>query len=181
MHFKNSQSAGFSILEVLITAAIIGVVTAIVVIRYGAFNNSVLLKSQAYEMALDLREAQVFAVSVREGSGGFRDEYGIYFTTASSTEYQLFIDSSPSNQLYDPGEELGDPYRLDSRFGITNLTINGSDVSEFSVVFKRPDFDAIIEGDPSNTTATIVIEPVSAASGETRTVEVTSTGQITVQ
>ena len=173
------RTQGFSLLEVLITAAIIGIVTAIVVVRYGAFNNSVLLKSQAYEMALDIREAQVFAVSVRPGSGSFRDQYGMYFDESSPGEYVLFVDSNDNN-MYDSGTDtVINRYLLDSRFFISDLTVDGSSQSSVSVVFRRPDFDAMINDDPANETLSTTIQ--STGSSETRLVTVTNVGQITVE
>lgn len=172
----SNQDRGFSLLEVLITAAIIGIVTALVVVRYGAFNNSVLLKSQAFEMALDLREAQVFAVSVRGEASTFRQTYGIHFDTSTPNQYLLFIDTD-EDDIYDSGEEIGAPFVIDSRFSISQIEmVGGSTHSDVSVTFHRPDFDARFSQSGSAARITIASED-----GDTRSVLVSSSGQITVE
>ena len=176
---------GFSLLEVLITAAIIGVVTALVVVRYGAFNNSVLLKSQAFELALDLREAQVFAISVRGNSSEFREEYGLYFSDSTPGQYLLFLDDDTIvPAAYEAGEEIGDPYYLDSRFEIDQICSDvncTNQVSELAVTFQRPDFDAMIWTNEGSSFSEARIDISSVSSSEFRSVVITSTGQITVE
>lgn len=184
-------------IEVLVTSAIIGIITAVVVIRYGAFNSTILLKNQSYEVALAYREAQVNAISTRgESSIGdpFKHPYGIAVSTSDDQEIVLFLDGN-DNGIYDyaaPDIEV-EVLRLDSRFKIDEFCANGaipkcsSSANRLSVIFDRPDFDAKIR--PSNnvgpisgtyTEAVITLGSVDSISIQ-RTVTVSSTGQISVQ
>ncbi|MEL6804356.1 MAG: prepilin-type N-terminal cleavage/methylation domain-containing protein [Bacteroidota bacterium] len=143
---KTRSTRGFSILEVLITAAIIGIITAVVVVRYSSFNNAVLLKSQAYEVALDIREAQTFALSARGTGGDFREDFGLYFDTNNPGGYLLFRDGNDEAPAqYDDGEQVGVPYFIDSRFEIQKICVNAcsTEIDNISITFKRPDFDAL--------------------------------------
>lgn len=153
---RSKSSSGFSILEVLITAAIIGLLTAVIMVRYGAFNNEVLLKSQAYELALDLREAQSYAVSVRGSATEFREDYGLYFSMDEPDQYRLFRDNGDNSltTYYDPGEEIGQPYYLDARFQIERICVNDctETVQDLSVSFRRPDFDAQFASEDTSST-----------------------------
>lgn len=145
------KNAGFSLIEVLISAAIIGIVTAIVVVKYGAFNSTVLLRNQAFEVALAVREAQVFSISVRrDPDTGFRDPYGISFPDEGTQQFSLFVDVDDDG--YDESEEV-ERFTIDSRFSISALCLGNSAVtdpdsdsscgaSDLSITFKRPDFDA---------------------------------------
>lgn len=190
---QQKGSLGFSVIEVLITTAIVGIVTAIVVIRYGAFNSAVLLRNQAYEVALSIREAQVFSVSIRGNSGEFREPYGIYFADAPTQQYLLFVDADGDGR-YDSGEEL-ETFTIDSRFAISDICLGASasiptDVSaldcgknDLSVTFERPDFDANMQstsGFSSAVQGTIVLVPINGADAQ-RLINIRSTGLISVE
>ena len=188
LKYKNNKS-GFTLFELLISMAIIGIVTAIVVLRYGAFYSSVLLKSQAYELALDIREAQVFAVSTRLQFSEYREEYGIYLDTSLPNTYQLFLDNGTSEPAaYNEDEEIGNTFVIDSRFRISGICVNdcSQTVSNLSLSFKRPNFDTIAAYRNESGVAVQVnnarIEIQSVVDEEAiMAVEVTATGQISVK
>ncbi len=180
MKTNKPSTSGFSILEVMITAAIIGVITGIVVLKYGAFNNLILLKNQAFQIALDLRATQTKALSAQGQSGtAFRYAYGLYFSTAAKGQYIIFADSN-DNGVYTTGEEI-DTRKLDSRFEIASLC-NGTtcNLSTLSVLFKRPNFDAIMNAGAVSS-GRINVLPKNAAGATARTITVNSAGQISVQ
>ncbi len=173
------KERGFSILEVLVTAAIIGIITGIIAFNYGSFNNSILLKNQAFQVALDLREMQTRALSSYGDSSTFRNPYGVYFSTGASNQYILFIDDGDG--VFEIGEEL-EVRNLDSRFLIDALC-NGSDctLSDLSVTFVRPNFDAVMMSGVSNV-ASGEVQLISITGNDaTRSVMINATGQITVE
>ena len=189
---KNKDlKAGFTLIELMITITIVTLVTGIVMANYSSFNSVVLLKSQAYELALDLRSAQVYGVSVGGTTNSFRGAYGIYFDVANGNQnqYVLFQDQSGGvTRQYDAGEEIGDIYTIDSRFEIfdictPNRGAEDCSADQASVAFQRPDFDAHIW---TNTVpagdSQIDIKLRSSSNAEReRVVTVYSSGQISVQ
>lgn len=182
-NYQLRTNAGFSVLEMLITAAIIGIITAMVTLKYGSFNNLILLKNQAYQIALELREMQSRSISAVGRGEEFRRPYGLYFTTSDPGRYRLFIDMDDPGDAgygyYEASEEL-EVRNLDSRFVISRLC-NGSNcsLSSLSVMFQRPNFDAIINGGNISNAAVEIV--TSSNSTNTRRVEINAAGQITVQ
>ena len=184
---KKKLTGGFSLVELMVTIGIVTLVTGVVMVKYSAFNSVVILKSQAYELALDIREAQVFGVSVGGGTNSYRQAYGIYVDMTNPNQYLLFQDTSGDLQ-YDAGEEIGETYTIDSRFEIINICTvvgAGGDVctaTMASIAFKRPDFDAQMatntEGSPDVVKVTIATTDDHTQS---RTVLVYASGQISVQ
>ncbi len=66
-NFKQAGHAatrGFGLIELLVSISLMVLVLAIVLVQQTAFNGSVLLRSQAFEIALQIREVQLNAVSV---------------------------------------------------------------------------------------------------------------------
>ena len=189
-HFKKYRTErGFSLPELIVTIAIISLMTAIVLFRYSSFNSGALLQSQAYEMALDLRQTQVFGLSVRsEGSStNFREEYGLYFDSNNSGQYIFFQDSGsavPASRASDGSEDLN-VILLDPRYRIDGICVNSgcTSINDVSITFKRPNFDALFRSSGFAGTideVSVTIAPVSDST-KTRTVNITNTGQISVQ
>ncbi len=198
---KRGTTRGFSLIEVLITSAIIGILTGVVLVRYNGFNSSVLLKNQAFELALAIREAQVFSVSIRGDGSEFREAYGVHIdlTSGPTQTYTLFLDNGSDAELFDASDQIVETVLIDSRFEIHDIcvTIGGSercssasgnsDPNSLDVSFRRPNFDARIGGvrnSGSNFTrqdsARILLRSIGIDSIE-RQLVINSTGQITVE
>lgn len=167
-------------MEVLISVAILVILTTVILVRYQDFDSTVLLNSLAYDVALSLREAQVLGVSVRSDSGSFDVAYGMHFTTDTPTTYLLFSDQN-ENGRYTAGEEVS-TYTIGQDNAIVSLCADGDcTLTTLDVMFLRPEPDAIIYTEPDAGGVGSVEVVVGAASGETRTVTTWTTGQISVE
>lgn len=184
-------TAGFSLVELMISITIMVIVISIVSTSQGAFNGAVLLRGQAYEAALQIREVQLNAVGAVGDGGVFRSVYGVHFNSSSATngQYNLFKDAN-SNGFYNPGEEYGPQGFFDSRFEIREIRTIGDTMPAtggLSIVFVRPNFDARFFGSGGEVLASSVEVDISrrgstgTSAGDVRTVEVTATGQIAVK
>ncbi len=183
--------------ELMVSIGIVVLVLSVVVTRQQAFNGAVLLRSQAYEIALAMREIQLGAISsASDGSGEFRAVQGVYFNEGENQQYRLFRDTTlaadpNNNNFWDPGEDIGFSGLLDPRFEIRSIEPN-SIGSELSIVFQRPNFDAVFvrnrnnnPGSISNVPVVLITIGLRGGSGtvcgeDIRQIEVSSAGQISV-
>lgn len=204
---RSSISSGFTLIELLISAAIITIVTSIVLVRFNAFDSTVLLKSLAYEIATSVREAQIYSVSVvNTGGGNFRYPYGLSFSPGNTSyEFFRFADTDTSVRPYFDLAET-DP---DTAEILRTMTLGGSTETHevcikrttsateecrtaaqggiLDISFRRPEFSAIFNANWLNTVAEQnTIESVRIKVRSTRNtanawvIEVKLLGQISV-
>ncbi len=195
LFFKEKKlhlTQGFGLIELMVSVGIMILVTSIIMSRQDSFNGATLLRSQAYELALSIREIQLLAVSASNRiDANFRNVYGLYFNkSASDSSYQIFRDDeSNKNYFYDNLEAFGQQGSLDKRFQIDGIYQIESglrtSIGEVAITFERPNFDARFYTSggvavPSGVSA-IEIDIKVRGKTEIRTVEITRTGQISVK
>ena len=185
MRKKIPKNKGFSLPELLVVAAIFVILTAIVLFKNQQFNNTITLQNLAYEIALSIRQAQVFGLSVTEAPTGFDNAYGVAFIAGDG--YVLFSDADGGLD-YDSGEEV-ESFSLRKGNVITQVCarqVSGpwscdspSSSSPFSFLFQRPNPEAIItkSGVQNFFEGEVFIE---SPSGNQKKVFINSSGQISV-
>jgi Tfp pilus assembly protein FimT len=176
-------SSGFGLIELMVSISIMMLVAGIILARQSAFNGAVLLRSQAYEIALTAREVQLNAVSASTIQGSTREMLGLYFDTSRNTTYRTFRDDE-GNGSYDASEEYGQQNSLDSRFEIKAIRVGGTVQNNVAVMFERPNFDAKFYVGTTQVAATQIEVDIGTkdnSSAGVKTVVVTATGQIAVQ
>lgn len=181
---------GFGLLELMVSIGIVVLVMGIIMSKHSSYNSAVLLRSQAYSVALQVREIQLSAVSATE-IGGFRNVLGLHFDNSTTNKgfYYNFRDSDSDN-YFDFNEVFGRRNNIDSRFEIGEIRLSdGSTENALSVIFERPNFDARFYtslGPVAASVNAVEIEirlkgTTGTGVGEVRNVEITKTGQITVK
>lgn len=154
--------------------------------RQDSFNSVTLLQNQAYEVALDMREAQLYAVSASTINSNSRQAVGVSFNLLVPNLYQIkqHTINAGSGEL-DTGTAFGPQGVVDNRFFVSELLADGSPIAEtvLTVVFERPNFDARFfdaAGDEiiANDVEIVISNVANTASS---TVVVTRVGQITVE
>lgn len=196
----HTTQKGFTLIEMITVLGIFTIITTVVIFNYNKFRSDTILINMAYEVALSIREAQIYGVSVRNGGpGSYKDPYGIYLPT-NSAEYFLFIDkSTPLDGKFSgtscastAGDTCAIPYTLQRNVKITDIkrvdtsgatvtcTMSENNVTGgLSVLFNRPNPEPVITGKtvgPMNQ-AEITIQ---APEGTKRYVEIYTNGQIAV-
>jgi prepilin-type N-terminal cleavage/methylation domain-containing protein len=183
---------GFSLVELLVTISIFAILTVIILTQNAQFNGTILLNNLAFDVALSVRQAQVYGLSVRQSTSStpFDVGYGVNFDITNPTSYILFADGN-NNSRYDtsPSEALN-VFTVNHADKISSLCgtdsagaqtcSSGGVLTRLTIVFKRPNLDAQISSNVAGgvyQTATIT---VSSPNNNTRTVSIASTGQISV-
>ncbi len=193
----SAQRRGFGLVELMVSISIMTLVSTIILVKNRSFNNALLLRNQAYEVAFSLRQVQLLAVSGTKENATDSNQYGIYFDVSSATtnsKYRTFRDDSNAGSnkgWYESGDtSLGTIGSLDSRFAITDIVDSaGASLTGdlLSVTFIRPNFDALFKtavGNSFSGPVYLKITPKDMSGYATvpfRLVEITSTGQISVK
>lgn len=186
-------NAGFTLTELLVSIFIFTIISAVALFNNAQFNSSIVLSNLAYEVALSIRQAQSYGISVRLPSGytAFESGYGVHFAGNTGT-YSLFEDKDPipgngilnSNKSYDGASEDIRIFNITkgnkiSKLCVTNNTSTNC-YSEIDIVFLRPNPDAIIRRTGITTNYQSAYVCVSSPTGTHRKIFISNTGQISV-
>ena len=188
--------AGFTLVEMIVTVGIFAVITSVVFAGYRDFDGGIVLTNLAYEIAITIRQAQVYGLSVRDASGGpspFNVRYGIHLPGLIPNAFILFADVN-DDQTY---TSLVTPPELIENLSITRGNIiddfcgtiapgvsecaKTGGITWLDIMFLRPDPDALFRSSTGAVyqSATVVVK--SPRTNGTKTITVLSTGQISVQ
>jgi len=118
-YLKHITHKGFSLVELIIVIAIFLVITMVVVFNQNRFSSDISISNISYQIALQIRQAQVFGTLVRDIGGeqsvptDFDLGYGVNFfkNTDSSIGFSIFADADSNvpaggisgNGKYDDG------------------------------------------------------------------------------
>jgi hypothetical protein len=180
--------------------AIFVVLTGVVLANNGRFGSIIVLQNLAHDIALSIRQAQVYGIAVRRcdatttaNCAGVTDEfdfsYGVHFTESESS-FELFVDVD-ENGSYDPGETVL-ATTITNGFRVSELCVTSAlsetetcGQTELNVTFRRPEPDACIDGtfDDDDCVSEYRRARITVESNRNDTAEVLveSTGQISVQ
>ncbi|PIR44667.1 MAG: hypothetical protein COV10_03530 [Candidatus Vogelbacteria bacterium CG10_big_fil_rev_8_21_14_0_10_51_16] len=87
--FKQGKAgkSGFTLLELMVTLAIFTIMTSAILANYPRFNNKIALEVLAQNVALAVRQAQVFGISIRAtdpDASNLAPAYGMHFVGAET-------------------------------------------------------------------------------------------------
>lgn len=118
---RHHRCRGFTVLEVVISLAIVVVLATVIVSVFSAFNRAQSLDGATEVVVSLVQEARTLTLASREGM-----VYGIHFATTSVT---LFAGS-----VYTEGASENDVYELSDAIEISAITLSGGGSD---VVFER--------------------------------------------
>ena len=184
--------AGFTLIEMLVVIAVMAIVTGVMLANNGRFGGQVLLQNLAYDIALPLRQAQVYGISVQrfEGTDEYVAGYGVNFRSSSPDFFILYGDLDEDEVYSGTTENVRSALKLHSGYKIRELIAINSDApsvpisaTELDISFRRPEPDAYIRRNPSGDSALYDIACIGIESprGDVRYVIAHLNGQISVQ
>ncbi len=195
--FHASSRRGFTLVELVVSIAIFLIITSVVMVSQHRFGGNILITNLAYDVALGIRQAQVYGISVKQSSTGFNQSYGIHFESQSpgvpANYYILFADLDGSGS-YKTGSDTGDGcksatecvsfFRVEKGNSISGLCVGSnpcSAVDTLDIVFHRPDPEPVITANGQATLYPSAVITVSSPQGVTKTVSVLASGQISIK
>jgi len=184
----------------MVVTGIFMILSSVVLATNARFGNLIILQNLANDMALSVRQAQVYGIAVRRYQGtNFDVSYGMHFTLPAADTasiYELFADVN-RNGIYDTGDSIIESTTLKGGYSITALcaravgsSVEDCTVEQLDVVFRRPEPDACISVGGSTTfnsnfacvsTYDKASIRVDSNRGQTATVVVEMSGQISAK
>lgn len=204
---NTNHQKGFSLVELLVVTLIFFILTGIVLFKQGKFSSDILITSTAYELALFLREAQVYGVGSKVNLSdptNTRLAYGVYFSDALGGDRKatLFADvpnPETGNFDYVYDSEDGDIFINEIQFkreqliddfcgidGSSTEVCKSSGLKSLNIAFVKPDLNARVTGKTEfGGTVTYIngaiIKVKSSLGDKCRTIKVNALGQISIQ
>ena len=201
--FKKTTS-GFTLIELLVVVVLMSLITLVFLNRQNKFDSSTIMRSLAYSIALSVRQAQVYGISVRAAdatSGNFSSAHGLYVSSDNPSTYIIFADKD-NDKKYSSGDSIDQSFTINKGYAITEFCAvsasvrrcNGADdtggapgtISSLDIMFIRPNPDAYIYAYDSagsavaDTYSSAYIRVSSLNNSDKRFIAITNTGQVSI-
>ncbi len=169
--------------------AVFVILTGVVLANNSRFGNRIVLQNLAHDIALSIREAQIYGIAVkRYGTNQFDTGYGMHFAPGNS--YELFADVN-QNGIWDSGETVKST-TIAAGYQISTICSPDSNcgADRLDILFRRPEPDACISTSGTVTlnsqqlcTSALTRATITVTSNrdDHATIVVESSGQISVQ
>ncbi|PIR40096.1 MAG: hypothetical protein COV33_01675 [Candidatus Zambryskibacteria bacterium CG10_big_fil_rev_8_21_14_0_10_34_34] len=190
---KVKKSSGFTLIELMVVMAIATIIMTSFVIQQSKWSDQLAVNTQAYEMVLMIRQAQIYSLGVREDTGSTGDKfdvgYGIYMNQSNANQYIYFADRD-SDQKYDFGEAIetktfsGGVTIKDVCGSSSCFFVGGGPLWQASISFFRPETKANIKllnngGNPVDTPPVTI--KLQSSGGREVNIIVEANGQVSIQ
>lgn len=158
---KSKKNSGFTIIEMLVSISIIGIISGLFMVNYHDSNKRLELVGAIQGMAGDIRLAQNFTLGLKEfgepvpevPAGG----WGVHFDKDTNA-YVVFADVDGNNIYSDASEKYDKNTDLPVNVAIESISVGGvGGLTSADIVFLPPDPVTYIN-ESSSTDAVIVLK-----------------------
>ena len=177
-------------MELLVTISIFVMVTGIVLVNFPSFSSKIALDNLAHEIALAIRETQVFGVASKEATAGSSifPTRGAHFDKNQNTSFVLFVDVDDNNKYGGPSE-LIETFNIQRRNYISEIcgyatpSSNCTPLDLLDLTFTRPNPEPAVVGRVGTSEALYSYATITITSpkGISRNIVIWSNGQIAIQ
>lgn len=158
---EQSESKGFTLVEMMISVTIISVVLSVVLWNQRSFSNNIDVANLAYKVALAVREAQVYGVSVRSSSGNYDQAYGVHFylgNEESKKNMVIFADND-GDMKYTNGPSTNTCLEVQGTECVERITMNrGNLLSQICLVHSDDQSISCLPNDGSFTSVDVLFK-----------------------
>jgi type II secretory pathway pseudopilin PulG len=195
---KQRNFFGYTIIELLVTIGIFSLISSIVLVNYPKLSEQLSVSQTAHEIALAFREAKTYALAVRQFGGSYQVGYGVHFDKATPENFILYAAPLNTSNKCNSGVNCVrgsvatydvDTFTMKSGIQIMSIcdTTTGTICYEkLDVAYVRPDpivyiIGTDVGGTPSPQSLTSIRIKVRTPGGQEKSIDIWSTGQISVQ
>lgn len=189
---NHQKNRGFTLVELMVSIGIFVFMTALLIAKYGNFNQTTFLTNLAYDVAITLHTAQTYGLSSVGQGSNFSYAYGVHFDPVSNNKKLiLFSDNNADNKFDQSNDSIISTYNITHSAIIggvcksTTASCSSSTSENLDIIYKRPnpearicDSTACISGGAPYAYAKIVVQAVD---GSIRSINVYRTGQISIE
>ena len=193
----------------MVVVAIFTIISSIAIFRQSEFSSDIVVTNLAYEIALEVRQAQTYGIGVRNNgltaSQAYQSGYGVHLggnympnsfvlfadtTNSSGTGPNdgIFQDPKNNNQFSDVvvdtfhlpgGNQISDIFYTS---GGKTYSYKNKNITSLDITFVRPQPDAliIVNGDKSISLSEVSIVVASSLGDKCKEIDVYASGQISV-
>ncbi len=205
MHLKRA----FTLIEMMVVTGIIVLIMTVTLVSFPQLRGRTLIEREAGRVALALRQAQSYALSVREFDPTYPDNptcdtsdssklpakfppYGVSFSSSANPKSFKNFGDINCDTFYNSGEEVGSATSLEGGIYISKIEdcknyCVGSDsivIGSIDILYKRPDPTTILTGPDHAPLATGHYVKITLSTGDNaiqKIITVRNTGQVSVE
>ena len=171
-----NSSNGFTLIELIIAIAIMGIMFAVTVPQYTKYRNSKALFLGAEQIVGDIRMVQNYSYSILKDNGSFPiGGYGIHFSK-DSDHYIIFADDG--DKEYAGSSENFKEIKLPEGVKITSLKVDTTDNPDVDLIFVPPYGRVFISKENKISENFINLEIVISNNNGSKTVNMSSSRRI---